>query len=602
MGRDRGSRFDARWVRLAGLAAALTLAGAGLSLVPDLYMTLPHTVRDRIVERALWGMLFGYWAALVLSVVAGAALVAIVVRARRTGRRRPVAARMLLLCAGTLFGLAMVEAGSASWLAWAHRFPDLPTDLPGPPPGELVIAVVGESSAMGSPYGPLLSIGQIAAWKLQEALGGPRVTADVLAVPGVALERQHQILEEIRRRPDALIIYAGHNEFQARFDWDRDASRILGGSLRPIDLLMQVGEWSPACRLITEEIRKFRLRQPPKLMQHDLIDPPIALRAEYEAVRQAFGRRLEAIVSWCDRVGTLPILVIPPGNDAGFEPNRSVVPEATTAAGRRALARDFWEARASESDPPRAMARYRALIDRQPGFAEAHFRLARLLERSGRYDEANRHYVLARDLDGFPQRCVSSFQDCYRRVAARHGCILIDGPAEFRALSAHGILDDGLFHDAQHPNLRGHAALAQAVLRELRAREAFGWTRGVVPAIDPASCAAHFGVDRHAWEDVCKWSAFFFDVTATNRFDPAERLAWKERYLDAQKRIAAGTAPEDVGIPGVGLGPGRSEAREAPRPAAVDGPPPGPRAAPSPATGASPSADPVRKGTAGGRV
>ncbi len=207
------------------------------------------------------------------------------------------------------------------------------------------------------------------------------------------------------------------------------------------------------------------------------------------------------------------------------------------------------------------MARYRALLDRHPRFAEAHYRLARLLEHSGRYGEADRHYVLARDLDGFPQRCPSSFQDCYRRAAARHGCILIDGPAEFRAISAHGILDDDLFHDAQHPKLRGHVALAQAVLRELRARGAFGWTRGAVPAIDPVACAAHFGIDRDAWENVCKWTAYFYEVTATNRFDPAERLAWKERYAQARRRIAAGTAPEEVGIPGVGLGPGETSRR-----------------------------------------
>ncbi len=122
---------------------------------------------------------------------------------------------------------------------------------------------------MGSPYAPHLSIGQIAAWKLQEALGGRRVTADVLAAPGVPLEFEHQRLEELRRRPDALILYVGHNEFQARFDWDRDASRIQGVPRQPLRVVMAISEWTPFGRLICEEIRKFRLMQPPSLMHHE---------------------------------------------------------------------------------------------------------------------------------------------------------------------------------------------------------------------------------------------------------------------------------------------------------------------------------------------
>ena len=35
-----------------------------------------------------------------------------------------------------------------------------------------------------------------------------------------------------------------------------------------------------------------------------------------------FHRRLEAIVTDCERIGCLPILIIPPGNDAS-EPNQS---------------------------------------------------------------------------------------------------------------------------------------------------------------------------------------------------------------------------------------------------------------------------------------
>ena len=127
----------------------------------------------------------------------------------------------------------------------------------------------------------------------------------------------------------------------------------------------------------------------------------------------------------------------------------------------------------------------------QPRFAETHFRLARLLEQAGNWDEAFRHYVAARDLDGLPMRLPSDFQQCYRDVAARHPhAILIDGPAELHARADHGIIDDVFFADGFHPSLNGYTVLAQAILRKLRQRQIFGWSaEAPFPVVTPLDCA-----------------------------------------------------------------------------------------------------------------
>ena len=70
-----------------------------------------------------------------------------------------------------------------------------------------------------------------------------------------------------------------------------------------------------------------------------------------------------------------------------------------------------------EQDQVASIRRFRELIEVQPRFAESHYRLARLLERAGTPDEAYLHYVAARDLDGYPMRCLTVFQDVYRDVA-----------------------------------------------------------------------------------------------------------------------------------------------------------------------------------------
>ena len=568
-------RFDVRRCLKPIVLAATVVVLAGASAVaPALFATLPHVTQEALVERFLWALLVVYWGSLIPAVAGAAILTIVLVSARRAGSRRPTAARLLLLCLSTLFCLAFIESGSAVWLAWAHRFPALPTRFPASPSDELRIAVIGGSSAKGQPYQDWLSIGPIVAWKLRAALPGRRVFADVLAREGATLEEMHQKLEGIKHRPDVLIVFSGHNEFQARFPWDQDADRPGGPLAYALKIVMQDRLHSPLFQVASEVFGKYRLMAPPRMVERGPIDPLIVRRSESARILDEFGRRLEAIVSWCDQIGSVPVLVIPPANVSGYEPNRSVLPASVSPAERRSFARDWLAARSSESDSAPAMARYRALIVRQPEFAGAHFRLARLLEQSGRYTEAAQDYRLARDLDGFSQRCQTSFQDAYRRVAARHGCILIDGPAEFRALSPHGIVGDLLINDGHHPALRGHVALAQSVLRELRGREVFGWSRGATPEIDVAECASHFGIDEKAWEKICGNVAGFYGITAIIRSDPSERLRKAELYRRAANQIAAGTPSGELGIPGIGL--------PAPRPAEPSQPDHAGEAAPAP--------------------
>ncbi len=97
------------------------------AVLPTLFLVLPQAAQEAVVERFLWTVLVLYWAALIPAVVGGAILTVLMVRARRTGARRPTTARLLLFCASILLGVGILETGSAVWLAWAHRFPALPT-------------------------------------------------------------------------------------------------------------------------------------------------------------------------------------------------------------------------------------------------------------------------------------------------------------------------------------------------------------------------------------------------------------------------------------------------------------------------------------------
>ena len=153
-----------------------------------------------------------------------------------------------------------------------------------------------------------------------------------------------------------------------------------------------------------------------------------------------------------------------------------------------------------------------------------------------------------------PMRCPSSFQQAYRDVAARHGCIFIDGQSYFHAIGRHGLLDDELFQDAMHPSLRGQIALAQAVLVALQKRHAFGWPADSPDSSDrPVSMCQPFwnrqerlAINRHVVEGIQR-SGYPAPVRSEHALAQAER-----RPSPPSNRSIAGVAPEKVGLPNVG--------------------------------------------------
>ena len=540
--------------RVLALALAGTLVISAFLVIPGWIPTLPRPIRRGITEALLQTVLVVSIVLFLVALVGTVVFGGLLARSFRVRKARPRIARLFLASLSCLIALFLLELGAAGRRAWMHRFPALPTRFDASPPDEYRIVVLGGSSASGEPFWPWLSVGQIVAWQLSEAITGRRFECEMLAFPGESLEMQHHKLAELRRRPSAVIIYAGHNEFVARFEEEREGwlDEQAGSGLAQLAYRATLS--SSFCALAYEIISKNRLDRPPPLaLRHELIDPPLCSHLESAEIRDDFCRRLEALVSYCDQIGALPILIIEAGNEAGYEPGRSTVSPSVPADERRRLADDFIAARAIEThDPGAAAAKYQAILERHPGFAEAHFRLARVLERQGQVKEAGVHYLAALDNDGLPLRCQAPFRSAFALVAKRHPrSILIDGRRELMAISPDGLIGDHVIHDTHHPTLRGYIALAGAVLRELDGRAAFSDAKPFQLPIDPATCAAHFGMNADRWVDVCNRISEHYKRVAGYRYDPTERLEKSRLYAEAARRIASGKPISDLGLPGL---------------------------------------------------
>ena len=544
---------------LAGILALV----AGVMVFREQIPLLPRSTRRGLTEGLLRAVLIGYGGLLIMSVVALPIMAALLRRSRGSGRARPFLMRATLAGFLCFFSLALLEAGSAAWRAWMHRFPKLPTTFSAGDPDEYRIVVLGGSSALGEPYRPWLSVGQIIAWRLGEAMPKRRFECEILAWLGDSLEDQHVKLASITRRPNMVIIYSGHNEYAARYEEEREGwldEEPRHWLLRPI---YAISVYSPFCRLAFEVISKNRLDEGPPLHgRHRLIDPPQCSPAEAEEIRADFDRRLEALTTYSEQIGALPVLIIPPANEADYEPSRSTLPASVPQEERTALEREMADSRSRETTEADASAEtYRRVLGRFPTFAEAHYRLARLYEKVGKLGDAARHYEAALDHDGLLIRCPEPIRAAYDRVARRHPrAILIDGRTELAAVSPRKLLDDRVIQDTHHPTLLGYVTLAQTVLRELARRKTFGAGYSGEGALKWRECANHFGMDVDIWAKICDRTSDHYQRVAGYRFDPTDRLEKSRRYAEAARRIRSGVDVEKAGMPwlgGEGAVPGR---------------------------------------------
>ncbi|AMV39998.1 tetratricopeptide repeat protein [Planctomyces sp. SH-PL62] len=545
-----------RWLGRFALAAPAAVAATVLIALPGWLPILPRSVRRGLTDGLLETAVLLH-ASLILVGLLGTPFFAWrALRARRL--RRPVAVygRLFLLGVSCLAALASLELGAAAIRSRLHRFPALPTSFPAEDPAVYRILVLGGSSALGEPYRPWVSVGAIVAAKLGEAVPGRRFEVETLAWLGDSLEKQHQKLARITRRPDAVVVYSGHNEFASRYEEDRVYELGLDAASSVVRAVHGMGAASPFVRLARELISKNRLDAPPSLKgRHQVVDPPLCSPAEAREVLDDFSARLEAIVAYCERIGALPILVIPPANEADYEPGRSTVEPEVDEAERSRIAEEFLSARAAEAaDPDRAEAAYRAILSRHPGFAEAHHRIGKRLLAEGRNAEAREAFLRALDLDGLPIRCQAPFREAYRRAAeGREGCILIDGRRELEGASPTGMLDDHVVEDTHHPNLKGYVALAAAVLRELKARGVFGEASAAIVAPGVADCVVRFGLDARKLAEACDRTSLHYQRVAGYRHDPTERLARSRRFAEAARRLRAREPIDEVGLPAFDL-------------------------------------------------
>jgi len=317
-------------------------------------------------------------------------------------------------------------------------------EFPPTPPADLFAAtkpkrsfrlfVLGESTAAGFPYPPNGSFSRLLRDALRDVLPGDSV--EVVNV-GIAATNSYTIAdladEVIEQRPDAVLIYAGHNEYYGALG--------VGSSIRA----------APSPIVVRLYLRSLRLRTV-ALLRATMMSIMRGTRPPADSVVATF---MESVAR------DQQIELDTPEYAAGLAQFRDNM-DAALSRFARARVPVFL---ASIASNVRDQAPF---VSPDNGPARAAYDSARAALAAGDTASARQRFVRARDLDVIRFRAPSALDDLIRTVAARHHVHYVPVAERFAAASPGGITGHELFLEHVHPNEHGYALIAQTFFEALR--------------------------------------------------------------------------------------------------------------------------------------
>jgi tetratricopeptide (TPR) repeat protein len=449
-------------------------------------------------------------------------------------RKAPLVSRVLLATASALLALTASEAAlrvlerRAPGLGFLSPRPDAPPAVAGRPGVPFVLGV-GESSMVGEPYDPKISLPGLVARELSRTYGVP-IDARLAARKGAFLA---DLLPDLDRglagRPALVIVMAGHNDFLGRFGANRESgSRAmrLYAFLRPSRLLRL-----PLVRYLRNE-----LLQPPDPSRRRLLDHAVAGDGYRSDIFETFSAAAHEAARRCRAAGVPAVVVSPASDEVEIEPSRSTF-RGRPAERDRFVALFVQGREALEAGRPCAAEEaLRQALGLDPSFAAASFRLGQALVAQGRSAEAVPFLRAARENDGFPYRMLDAQRAALADAARQSGHPFVDAEALLRASSSKGLLDASLFHDAHHPTLSGYLAIAREVAAAAARHDLL--RLGVRPPLAPepvGEVVRAFGFDAADGFELMRGRAYWLEAFGGMTFDPTDRLEFSARYLEGMR-------------------------------------------------------------------
>ncbi len=300
------------------------------------------------------------------------------------------------------------------------------------------IFVLGESSVQGFPYDANVACTRILQRRLQDIF--PNRTIEVVNL-GLTAVNSYTLLdftdELLQQKPDAVLIYTGHNEYYGALG----VASMENGS---------IPHWLKKLHLKIIHLRTYQLLQKCIGSIYKLMHPTTKDEAKATMMEKIVGKNLIPYNSKLYLEGLTQ-----------FSDNMSAVLGKLKEARIPVIISDLVS---NVRDlPPFCSLRY----EMYPR-ADSLFSDAKRLEADHLFDKAKEEYIRAKDLDVIRFRAPEDINKIIAHFADSLGVYSISLKSLFEKYSPQGIIGNSLMTDHLHPNIDGFFLMAEGFLTALR--------------------------------------------------------------------------------------------------------------------------------------
>ena len=354
-------------------------------------------------------------------------------------------------------------------------------------PGTFRIFVQGGSSAAGFPFYYGGSFSRMLEQRLLQTFPGRPIEVVNTAMAAVNSYTMLDFAEEIiAHEPDAVLIYAGHNEYYGALGVGSSESlgriRLVTTAYLQLlnfrtvqalrDLLVNIGGWISG---------RERGETPTGTLMEGMVGEqkiPYGSQLYFLGLNQ-FRSNLSALLERYRQHGIPVFIGTLASNERDFRPFITGLSPATDARVWQAKY-DEGIAAAAHGDTTAAILALEAAMMMDSLSASAFYVKGQLLEQSGRYVEARTAYLAAKDRDELRFRAPEVMNGIIREEAARYGAVVVEIQVALSAVSPHGIIGSNVMTEHLHPNVDGYFRVADAFYEALRRQNKIGdWSNPI---------------------------------------------------------------------------------------------------------------------------
>lgn len=346
-------------------------------------------------------------------------------------------------------------------------------------PNTLRIFVLGESTTIGYPYFHNGSFHRWLQYRLTKTFPDRPFEIINLSLTGVSSYTVADFGKElVNYEPDAILIYAGHNEYYGAMGVG--STNSLSGHSLLVHITLQLRRlrsmqlFQHLYKKITGILKKDRSTTGTTLMQRMAGDQHIAFKSDlyYKGIDQ-YRNNMSSLLDVLDKHHIPVFLSNLVSNEAGLRPFVSIeAPDQQDAAFKRAYEKGI---DAMTHRKGQAAFNYFMQADSiYPGHALCNYYLGLLNYRQGDYPQAQIRFSRASDLDGLRFRAPSQLNEVIAQLCAGFpNTHLVDTKAAFDAHSDHHIIGNELILEHVHPNLDGYALISDVFYKAMKKQAMF---------------------------------------------------------------------------------------------------------------------------------